>query len=119
HRGRRGTPAVTRRLDRQRRQVAGDAGKQCYLGFGDGAAARRPLAAEGKVVERKRLQIGPSIAREAGSLSFSLRGLATQLQVRGVNLWPLSIRTRRSLGGARRRSPRHFGSPCHYFSPPH
>ena len=59
-RGRR-TRAVFARLDRQRGQVTGDAGKQRYLGFGDGAAARCPLAAEGKVVERKRLQIAPSI----------------------------------------------------------
>jgi hypothetical protein len=53
----RGPGTVLAGLDRQRREVAGDAGEQGYLGFGDGAAARRPLAAKGKVVERKRLQI--------------------------------------------------------------
>jgi len=66
HQRRRRRPrAVFADLDRQRREVAGDAGKQRYLGFGDGAAARRPLAAKRKVVEGKRLQIGPSIARMA------------------------------------------------------
>ena len=60
-RGWRWAPAVSGGLDRERRQVAGDAGEDCYLGFGDRAAARRPLAAKRKIVERKRLQIGPSI----------------------------------------------------------
>ena len=36
---------------------AGDAGEQRYLCFGDGAAAGRPLAAEGEVVKSERLQI--------------------------------------------------------------
>jgi hypothetical protein len=52
---------VARRIDGQRREVAGNAGKQGYLGFGDGAAAGSPFAAQRKLIERKRLQIGPSI----------------------------------------------------------
>jgi hypothetical protein len=56
-RGRGGTGSVCGRLDGQWRQVAGNAGEKGYLGVGDGPAACSPLAAEGKVVEGKRLQI--------------------------------------------------------------
>jgi hypothetical protein len=51
------------RVDGQRGEIAGYGGEQRDLGFGDGAPPGRPLAAEGKVVERDRLQIAPSIAR--------------------------------------------------------
>jgi hypothetical protein len=49
HHQRRRRRAVTTcgSFDRQRREVARDAGEDGYLGFGDGAAARRPLAAKG------------------------------------------------------------------------
>jgi hypothetical protein len=50
-------------IDGQGGEIAGYGGEQRDLGFGDGAPPRRPLAAEGKVVERDRLQVGPSIAR--------------------------------------------------------
>jgi len=53
-------------LDRQRREVAGHAGEQRYLGIGDGAAAGRPLAAEGKVVKRERLQIVAEYSPQGG-----------------------------------------------------
>jgi hypothetical protein len=50
-------------VDRERGEVAGYGGEQRDLRFGDGAPPGRPLAAEGEVVERDRLQVGPSIAR--------------------------------------------------------
>jgi hypothetical protein len=45
-------------VDRQRGEVAGNPGKQRDLSLRDGAPPRRPLAAEGEVVERDRLQVG-------------------------------------------------------------
>jgi hypothetical protein len=50
-------------IDRERGEVAGYGGEKRDLRFGDGAPPGRPLAAEGEVVERDRLQVGPSIAR--------------------------------------------------------
>jgi hypothetical protein len=47
----------------ERREVARYSGEKRNVCVRDGAPARRPLAAKGKVVERERLQIGPSIAR--------------------------------------------------------
>jgi len=49
-------------IDGERGEVAGYGSEQRDLRFGDGAPPGRPLAAEGEVVERDRLQVGPSIA---------------------------------------------------------
>ncbi len=54
-----GVPGV----DGKRGEVACHSGEERDLRFRDGAPPRRPLAAEGKVVERDRLQVGASIAR--------------------------------------------------------
>src|SRR4029077_18522983 len=69
--------AATRGVDRERREIAGDTGKQRDLCFGDGAPAGGPLAAEGKVVERDRLQVGSEYSPNRG-------------RVPGVNLWQLN-----------------------------
>jgi hypothetical protein len=45
-------------VDRQRGEVAREPGKQRDLSFRDGPPPGRPLAAEGQVVERDRLQVG-------------------------------------------------------------
>jgi hypothetical protein len=73
-RGRSWAGSVLAGFDRQRRQVAGDPGKQGYLGIGDGAAARRPLAAKGKIVERKRLQIEAEYRSIPGDAALTYPG---------------------------------------------
>jgi hypothetical protein len=47
-----------RDVDDERGEVAGHCGKERDLRFRDGAPPGGPLAAEGQVVERDRLQVG-------------------------------------------------------------
>jgi hypothetical protein len=51
-------------FDRERREIAGDPGEQRDLRLGNGPSAGGPLATQREIVERKRLQIGPSIAND-------------------------------------------------------
>jgi len=44
-------------VDRQGREVTGDGGKERDFSFRDGSSSRGPLATEGQVVERDRLQV--------------------------------------------------------------
>ncbi len=56
HQGGRGVARPGRSVGRQRREIAGYGREKRYLGIGDGAAAGRPLTAQGEVVERDQVQ---------------------------------------------------------------
>jgi hypothetical protein len=61
-------------VDRERGEIARHRGKKRDLRLRDGAPPGRPLAAEGQVVERDRLQVGTEYSE-------------INLAAPGVNLW--------------------------------
>jgi hypothetical protein len=54
-------------VDREGGEIAGNGGEEHDLRFGDGAPAGCPLAAEGEVVERDRLQVGSEYSPNKGA----------------------------------------------------